>query len=222
MKCFYHSADLDGHCSGAIVKYFRSDCELIPINYADLFPFDIIQANETIYMVDFSLPFEQMARLRSITENLIWIDHHETAIQEHILWEKERGKISIQGKQHVKFAACELCWHHFIAPDDDVRESLPKAIHFIGRYDLHDKSNVDEWYESIVPFHYGMLSRETDPRTTLSLTTLDGFPRNAPYQNLWEPLFKHNEVTLEGIRREGEAIIRFLKKMTPQGNLVQE
>ena len=38
MKCFYHSADLDGHCSGAIVKMVYPECELIGINYGDKFP----------------------------------------------------------------------------------------------------------------------------------------------------------------------------------------
>ena len=38
MKCFYHSADLDGQCSGAIVKLARPDCELVGIDYGDPFP----------------------------------------------------------------------------------------------------------------------------------------------------------------------------------------
>lgn len=39
---FYHSADLDGFCSGAIIKYSFPECELIPINYGDTFPWEII------------------------------------------------------------------------------------------------------------------------------------------------------------------------------------
>jgi len=64
MKCFYHSADLDGHCSGAIVKLRHPNCEMWPIDYGDEFPWDKIRWNETIYMVDFSLePFEDMITL---------------------------------------------------------------------------------------------------------------------------------------------------------------
>ena len=76
MKCFYHSADLDGHCSGAIVKHKYPECELIGINYGDEFPWDDLDIDDPIYMVDFSLqPFDQMIKLGKHF-NLIWIDHH--------------------------------------------------------------------------------------------------------------------------------------------------
>ena len=42
IKCFYHLADLDGHCSGAIVKYKYPDAELFGINYGQAFPYDKI------------------------------------------------------------------------------------------------------------------------------------------------------------------------------------
>jgi len=82
MKCFYHSADLDGHCSGAIVKHFNPECEMFPINYGQTFPWEKIQEDEWIYMVDFSLqPFEDMVKLNQSC-NLVWIDHHATAIED--------------------------------------------------------------------------------------------------------------------------------------------
>lgn len=37
MYCFYHSKDLDGKCSGAIVKYKFPDCNMIGIDYGDKF-----------------------------------------------------------------------------------------------------------------------------------------------------------------------------------------
>jgi hypothetical protein len=43
MICFYHSADLDGHCSGAIIKKVHPECELIGINYGDEFPWDKVK-----------------------------------------------------------------------------------------------------------------------------------------------------------------------------------
>jgi len=53
MKCFYHSSDLDGHCSGAIVKQEYADCEMIGIDYGNKFPWDSIEIRETVFMVDF-------------------------------------------------------------------------------------------------------------------------------------------------------------------------
>ena len=34
--CFYHKADLDGVCSGAIVKHFVPDCELYGFDYGEV------------------------------------------------------------------------------------------------------------------------------------------------------------------------------------------
>jgi len=59
MKCFYHGSDLDGYCSGAIVKYRYPECEMQPIDYGAQFPMDKIELGETVYMVDFALqPFD--------------------------------------------------------------------------------------------------------------------------------------------------------------------
>ncbi len=38
MICFYHSADLDGACSAAIIKLKHPECVLAPINYGNDFP----------------------------------------------------------------------------------------------------------------------------------------------------------------------------------------
>jgi hypothetical protein len=53
MKWFYHSADLDGHCSGAIIKQKYPDCEMIGINYGETIDYSRIETGETVFMVDF-------------------------------------------------------------------------------------------------------------------------------------------------------------------------
>ena len=86
MKCFYHSADLDGHCSGAMIKMAYPECEMIGINYGDEFPWESIPCGcgEKIFMVDFSLqPYQKMRKLDIHADPLIWIDHHKSAIDEH-------------------------------------------------------------------------------------------------------------------------------------------
>ncbi len=101
LKVFYHSADLDGHCSGAIVKYKFPDIEAIKINYGDKFPWGTIYSGETIYMVDFSLqPFEDMIKLNKLA-NLIWIDHHKTSIDDYI-----NSGTAITGKTMIGSAGC--------------------------------------------------------------------------------------------------------------------
>jgi hypothetical protein len=44
--CFYHKADLDGVCSGAIVKHFVPECELYGFDYGDKFPWDKVRPGQ--------------------------------------------------------------------------------------------------------------------------------------------------------------------------------
>ena len=130
MKCFYHSADLDGHCSGAIVNDANGgNVDMIGINYGDEFPWDSIENGETVYMVDFTLqPFEDMEKLNSLCD-LIWIDHHKTAIDEAY----KRGFLASGGQSlEVGKAACELVWDWFYKGEKN------DAVHLLGRYDVWD------------------------------------------------------------------------------------
>jgi len=106
MKCFYHSADLDGHCSGAIIKKFNPKVELIGYNYGQEFPWDSIQPGEQVFMVDVSLPMPQMYKLASMG-TLYWIDHHISAINDHEE-QAAREDWSIKGLRRTDRAACEL------------------------------------------------------------------------------------------------------------------
>lgn len=170
--CFYHRADLDGVCSGAIVKHFVPDCELYGIDYGDIFPWEKVKpplvpadqmpepwassgTNEeheswgrttwpkrTVYMVDVSLPAEDMKRLAEVS-NLIWIDHHATIIN-------QMAGFEIDGYQVVGAAGCELCWLWFALGQKPrfaanvlaaLRDRpLPEAVRLLGSYDIFDMS----------------------------------------------------------------------------------
>ena len=134
MKCFYHD-DLDGICSAAIVyKYYKEnwpqfmkDNEFIKINYKDEFPFDKIQKDEKVIIVDFSIQTEGgFQKLFETTDNVIWIDHHKSAIEKN-------KDISIPGIRHTDHAGCVLTWRYFY----NVKR-LPKIVDMLGSYDIWD------------------------------------------------------------------------------------
>jgi uncharacterized protein len=152
MKCFYHQSDFDGQCSAAIVRYAFPECELIPITHGDSFPFDTIQAGETIYMVDFCLPIELMVRLSQVSE-LIWIDHHKSAVEE-----AEEIGFSPKGLRRIGQAACELTWQ-FLFPTTE----LPHAVYLLGRCDVWDL----EAHPAILPFQFGMGLQDSEPDSAL-------------------------------------------------------
>jgi oligoribonuclease NrnB/cAMP/cGMP phosphodiesterase (DHH superfamily) len=153
--CFYHSADLDGHCSGALVKIAYPSCKMIPYDYGWEFPWKKYSWNsEVVWMVDISLPWNDMETLASMCGEFHWIDHHATSIkaaEESIA----NGQFNGEGIFSDGVAACELTWN-YIYPD--IR-ALPIFIYLIGKFDVWDhKAN-----ELIIPFHYGMQQYETDP-----------------------------------------------------------
>ena len=197
--CFYHSADLDGHCSGAILRRFHEilpkDYELLElrgINYGEAFPWELIDGETTVYMVDFSIqPFDQMVRLLGECKQLVWIDHHETAINEYGSYEREHVGFQIAGTRKVGEAACELCWRWFFGGRFMTDVNMPQAVRLIGRYDVWDKTNPD-----VEPFQWGMRSySETRPEQV--------------YEGLWKDLLDDDIVMAGRIRDAGHRLLAF-------------
>lgn len=188
MKCFFHSADLDGHASGAVVKYFMPNVELCPINYGQQFPWERIRPNEIIYLVDFSLqPWDQMERLnQACCGELIWIDHHQTAIDE---WAKAGAPFG--GIREVGTAACVLAWRYF-APDIKV----PRSLELLSLYDVwqHEDSEV-------LPFQYRLRMEETMPSKEAMLLWRGLLEADVLRVNAWK--------RLPELIEEGKLLLRY-------------
>ncbi len=147
--CFYHSADLDGKCSGAIVRAAIPNVELYGINYGDLFPWDKVQGRDVV-MVDFSLqPFSDMVRLKSEAKSLVWIDHHKSALADAA----ECG-FGCDGRQDTKAEGCELAWDFYFG----MGSRMPRSVQLLGRYDVWDHADPD-----VLPFQYGARMRDLLP-----------------------------------------------------------
>lgn len=112
MKCFYHT-DSDGFCSAYwVLRYCQKmDIANIPsdfmkINYGWKFPFDTISENELVFIVDFSIEPSDMTKLLKITQNVVWIDHHITAITKY-----KDYNVHIAGiRTDQKIAGCMLTY----------------------------------------------------------------------------------------------------------------
>lgn len=139
MKCFYHKSDLDGHCSGALIKKVYPECEMIGVDYNDTLDIDSIDSEEYVYVVDFSFSLEEMSALND-KANLCWIDHHKSAI------EKLKELEGVEGLREIGQAGCELTWN-WMYPE----EVMPEAVYLLGRYDVWDHNGL-----TTLPFQYGM------------------------------------------------------------------
>ena len=160
MKCFFHKSDLDGHCSGAIVKNKYPDCEMIGVDYSDnleLFSKTFLK-NETIIVVDFCFNREDMEWLNDNTD-LHWIDHHISAI------EKMKG-LECKGIREIGQSGCELTWKYLHL------DPMPLAVKLLGRYDVWDHKDAQ-----VLPFQYGFrMFESTLPDSDIWNTFLKNIP----------------------------------------------
>jgi len=130
MFCIHHT-DPDGWCSAAIVnKYFNSNDQLEKritfhgMDYDDPLPIDKIEKDETVFIVDFSLNINQWPELLSKTENVVWIDHHESSMN------KPNYPHHLKGSRINRVAACELTWKYFF------NNEIPRAVELTADYDV--------------------------------------------------------------------------------------
>ena len=175
--CIYHSVDLDGWMSAAIVKYWFNQKEVpnkkgepintmdfIGWNYGDDIP-DLSEYNKVI-MCDISFPAEKMFELYTdYGTNFIWLDHHISAIKANL---ERLGADLITGITNDKFAACELTWKYFF-PD----ESTPEIVRLLGLYDSFRHKETEE-EQKVLEFQYGArqcISNYEDAYKYLELAT---------------------------------------------------
>ena len=131
--CFYHSVDLDGLCSGAIINsMLKGNVILHGINYGEEIPWHLIIKRD-VFMVDFCLqPFQDMQKLKDMANSLVWIDHHKSAIQE-----SHDNDFNAEQYLDISKAACEICYEQFFG------ENIPRGVKHIGRFDIWDHTDPE-------------------------------------------------------------------------------
>jgi uncharacterized protein len=176
--CIYHSIDLDGWMSAAIVKYWfetdkieiqpntflhRTDKETLSFighNYGQPIP-DLSEYDKVI-MCDISFPKNDMVNLQyKLGNNFIWIDHHISAINDNLISLKEGIEVPIfNGLRDTKFAACELTWQYFMSNpivkfgEIEEQNPMPEIVRLLGRYDCFGHKGTDEELK-VLEFQYG-------------------------------------------------------------------
>lgn len=159
-----HHNDLDGYCSAAIVYVWAGadtkGFSAIEMDYAKPVPFDRIKPNERVWIVDFSISVADMHKLLSITQDVIWIDHHKTAIEKMKGVQYAYHGIDLPGVRKDGEAACELTWKYIhwwsqrgLPPVDlsNTGVAVPRVVRLLGDYDTWTMQ-----YPESVPFQEGM------------------------------------------------------------------
>ena len=194
---FYHN-DMDGECAAHVINSYDDwptpSASMRAINYGMDFPFDEIGEGDRVYILDYSIEPQEMTRLLDITENVIWIDHHKTAIEKYADFGRE-----ILGLRSTEMAGCCLAYQwvwknrgheHYMA------EQIPHYIVLVG--------DRDTW-----TFEYGHVTREF----FAGMQAEDTFPR-AP---VWNQLrYDTDEEWMTTVMASGVAIQKYKNKTRQQ------
>jgi hypothetical protein len=175
MYCIYHSRDLDGWMSAAIVMlwYEREHgslegLTLIGWDYGDEIPEMVPDVPVIICDVSFSMNImDDLAE----TNELTWIDHHKSAINDY-----EKYREAIGGGQFIQtvvtpqrrheglalIGACELTWGALMTD-----RLMPHLVELLGCYDsFRHKGMADE--ERVFAFQYAARAYMSSPESCLT------------------------------------------------------
>jgi len=123
--CYYHN-DPDGITAAGIVKKYYNELNngtklllsAIQYGYDYEYAIDKYSDCDRCIIVDFSFPKEIMNQLyeKYKGNNLIWIDHHQTAMEQNLdLW-NDKG---LAGKREIGKSGCLLTWEFFFPYRDE-------------------------------------------------------------------------------------------------------
>jgi oligoribonuclease NrnB/cAMP/cGMP phosphodiesterase (DHH superfamily) len=163
VKCFHHT-DLDGHCAGAIVKFVYPQAETYEFEYNQKFDMSLINEEDTIFITDVCPTVEEMIEINDKCFELIFVDHHKSAIEK--LSDAGLELSGIQDYENKK-SACRLMW------DLMFDEEPPYFIDYASKFDVWDLNS------DVINFFYGMSIRDTLPSSE---------------NNIWKDLFKTLDV----------------------------
>lgn len=155
----YHRVDYDGLFSALICKHYfdvnypnEVQVNFFGFNYGDKLPeISLLKNNsDKIIMVDISFPPKFMLELIQEIgkENIIWIDHHITAIRDS----EQFGYDDLIGYRQGEAlkGACELTWNWFFEEIE-----TPKIIQLLSAYDVWDKNRFS-WDNETLPCQNGL------------------------------------------------------------------
>lgn len=211
MKCFYH-IDEDGKCAAFWVKYalmlrdgynYNND-DFRKINYGFDFPFDDIEKDEEVYIVDFSISPEEMDTLLDITKNVTWIDHHITAIDKYKNYNKY-----VPGLRFNGIAGCMLTYCYMMKLTRYGKETISDVfdpVKMIQDAPLFTKyiADMDVW-----KFEYGDNTRNF----CLGFASEEN---TEPYDDIWMDMINFPDKIENTLIENGKIISKYKKSFAKE------
>lgn len=213
--CVYHSSDMDGWCSGALVnqayaEHSNTSVLFKGLNYNPKFNIDDFikmyphSQYDMIYIVDYSFKLNELKKLLDCGYEIVWCDHHETAIQEYAksgLFTPSKFKPGIiklkmdnsafHGYFSNKFSGAKITYQvmNTFSEYSSDNVSMQDIVELVSIHDVWDIQNP-LWNES---------------RKFQAGTSLYDF---MPWRDEWKDLFTSKDI-FKGILDDGETIIKY-------------
>lgn len=196
-----HHNDLDGIASAAIVcKRMAGVYSTIitqSVQYGDTWDPELVARADITIVVDFSFP--DMDKLAEAADNLVWIDHHETAKKlQAATWDDP----TIHGIRSIDLSACELVWSYYFP---GIR--MPNAIKWIGDRDTW-KFNHNPQTNLFCAAAFVEISEPEDPVWKDLLRTILGSPKEQRMLETGAALLGARQQRIQRVVKHG-ARIRF-------------
>lgn len=124
--CMHHN-DLDGRCAAAlVVRSVNDKVSCFEVDYRSKLPIEKCKGQE-VYIVDFTPPNrKQFEKLVEVAEKVIWIDHHQSNIEEYPEFDNTLDGL----RADTNPSGAGLTWKYF-HPD----EEMPFAVRLTSDYD---------------------------------------------------------------------------------------
>ena len=200
----FHHNDNDGLLSAFLVKKFNKDIDIkfVECEHGRDIPIKTIDKNDIVYVVDFNFPDNIWKKVEDITKNIIWIDHHITAIKDA----KGKPREKHDGVRKEGDCGALLTWKHF---NDETPP--PLVVKLVDVYDVWKKD--DKLWDDALNFMFATKGIKTDPNGNNwnFLLTSDKMCENfiskgkeikSVFESEWEEQIKENgfETTFDGYR----------------------
>lgn len=189
--CIYHKNCFDGICAAWVVNKRFPGIDFLPMNYGDPIPASLAYYNR-IFMVDFSLPRDQMEFLRK-SYDIVVLDHHKTA------------QANCEGLDFCVFdmneSGASLAWKYFFP-----NHELPTLVKYIKDRDLwlfkEQNSEVINAYIQSYPMEIGWYEKlfndlETPEGRTTAWEVGSGINRYK--QTMVQAICKNASINKQGI-----------------------
>ena len=151
----FHHDDLDGISSALILSNYYFNIKCIKCSYEGelINPLSIVKNNDIVVIVDYSFSPEIMKQLHNLlNDNLIWLDHHISAIEKSKTYKYDK----IRGIRDVKYCGVELSWE-WCKPS----VKTPLLIKLIGDFDTFRTYGTNKFKDALCLF-YGIKANESE------------------------------------------------------------